>query len=174
MRPFGFNNTFAMVVRAEDAESEGWRTISDFARVSADRTIGFGFEFAEREDGYQGLVKTYDMRFNSAPKMVDLALVYRALRDGEIDLGVGNSTDGVIQALNLTILEDDRNYFPPYDAVPVTRQRTLEKFPELGAVLNELGGILTEEEMQKANLQIDGDHVAATEIAKQIRAEKGL
>ena len=174
MRPFGFNNTYAMVVRAEDAEREGWKTISDFARVSADRTIGFGFEFAEREDGYQGLVKTYEMRFNAAPRMVDLALVYRALRDGEIDLGVGNSTDGVIQALNLAILEDDRNYFPPYDAAAVTRQRTLDKFPELEPVLNELAGILTEEEMRKANLRIDGEQVAAAEVAKRIRAEKGL
>lgn len=80
----------------------------------------------------------------------------------------------MIQALNLTILDDDRHYFPPYDAAAVVRRKTLDKFPELGPVLNELAGILTEQEMQKANLQIDGEHVAAAEIARRILAAKGL
>ena len=174
MEPFGFNNTYAMVVRAEDAERDGLRTISDFARVSADRTIGFSFEFAEREDGYQGFVETYGLTFNGEPKTVDLALIYRALRDGEIDLGVGNSTDGMIQSLNLLILEDDRRYFPPYDAAPVVRQEALDRFPELRTAVNQLGGLFTEEEMQQANLAIDGNHVPVAKVAADLLASKGL
>jgi len=106
--------------------------------------------------------------------MLDLALVYRALRDGEIDLGVGNSTDGIIEALNLVILEDDRHYFPPYDAAAVTRQHTLDQFPKLEAALDELGGVLSEEEMRKANLQIDGEHLPVEEVARRLRSAKGL
>jgi len=174
MKPFGFNNTYAMVVRVEDAERDGLRTISDFARVSADRTIGFSFEFAEREDGYQGFVETYGLTFNGAPKTVDLALIYRALRDGEIDLGVGNSTDGMIQSLNLIILEDDRSYFPPYDAAPIVRQAALDQFPELQAVVDELGGLFSEAEMQQANVKIDGNHIPVPKVASDLLAAKGL
>ena len=174
MKPFGFNNTYAMVVRAEDAERDGLRTISDFARVIADRTIGFSFEFAEREDGYQGFVKTYGLTFNGEPKTVDLALIYRALRDGQIDLGVGNSTDGMIQSLNLVILEDDRSYFPPYDAAAVVRQAALDRFPELQAVVDELGGLFSEAEMQQANVDIDGNHIPIAKVAADLLATKGL
>lgn len=174
MEPLGFNNTYAMVVRAEDAERDGLRTISDFARVSADRTIGFSFEFAERQDGYQGFIKTYEMKFNREPKTVDLALIYRALRDGEIDLGVGNSTDGMIQSLNLIILEDDRRYFPPYDVAAVVRQTTLDRFPNLEEAVNELGGLFSEPDMQKANLDIDGNHLPVAQVAAELLAAKGL
>lgn len=174
MKPLGFNNTYAMVVRAEDAERDGLRTISDFAQVSSGRTIGFSFEFAERQDGYQGFIETYEMKFNREPKTVDLALIYRALRDGEIDLGVGNSTDGMIQSLNLIILEDDRRYFPPYDAAAVVRQATLDRFPKLQAVVNELGGLFREPDMQKANLDIDGNHLPVAQVAAGLLAAKGL
>ena len=174
MKPLGFNNTYAMVVRAEDAERDGLRTISDFAQVSFGRTIGFSFEFAERQDGYQGFIETYEMKFNREPKTVDLALIYRALRDGEIDLGVGNSTDGMIQSLNLIILEDDRRYFPPYDAAAVVRQATLDRFPKLQAVVNELGGLFREPDMQKANLDIDGNHLPVAQVAAELLAAKGL
>ena len=174
MKPFGFNNTYAMVVRGEDAERDGLRTISDFARVASEWTIGFGFEFAERQDGYQGFIKAYGLEFEHEPKTVDLALIYRALRDGEIDLGVGNSTDGLISALNLRVLEDDRRYFPPYDAAPLVRTATLEKHPELAAVIDELGGLFTDEEMQKLNYEIDGEHRPVAEVARKVRAAKGL
>lgn len=174
MKPLGFNNTYAMVVRAEDAERDGLRTISDFAQVSADRTIGFSFEFAERQDGYQGFIETYEMKFNREPKTVDLALIYRALRDGEIDLGVGNSTDGLIPSLNLIILEDDRRYFPPYDAAAVVRQATLDRFPKLKSVVNELGGLFSEPDLQKANLDIDGNHLPVARVAAELLTAKGL
>ena len=174
LKPFGFNNTYAMVVRAEDAERDGLRTISDFARLAPQRTIGFSFEFAERQDGYQGFIKTYGLRFAQEPKTVDLGLIYRALRDGAIDLGVGNSTDGLISALNLRVLEDDRRYFPPYDAAPLVRAATLEKHPELADVINELGGLFTDEEMQEVNYQVDGEHQPVAEVARKMRAAKGL
>ena len=174
LKPFGFNNTYAIVVRAEDAERDGLRTISDFARVAPKRIIGFGFEFAEREDGYQGFIKAYGLKFDQEPKTVDLSLIYRALRDGQIDLGVGNSTDGLISALNLRVLEDDRRYFPPYDAAPLIRTATLEKHPELADVIDELGGLFTDEEMQEVNYQVDGEHQPVAEVARKMRAVKGL
>ena len=174
LKPFGFNNTYAMVVRAEDAERDGLRSISDFARLAPQRTIGFSFEFAERQDGYQGFIKTYDLEFEQEPKTVDLGLIYRALRDGEIDLAVGNSTDGLIAALNLQVLEDDRRYFPPYDAAPLVRTATLQKHPELTGVINELGGLFTDEEMQKINYAVDGENEPVAEVARKIRAQKGL
>ena len=172
--PFGFNNTFAMVVRAEDAERDGLHTISDFARQAPQRTLGFSFEFAERQDGYQGFVKTYGLKFQQEPKTVDLGLIYRALRDGEIDLGVGNSTDGLISALNLQVLEDDRRYFQPYDAAPLVRSATLEKHPELAEIISELGDLFTDEEMQRVNHEIDGERQPVAEVARKIRAAKGL
>ena len=174
MKPFGFNNTYAMVVRGEDAERDGLRTISDFARVAPERIIGFSFEFAEREDGYQGFIKAYGLKFKQEPKTVDLGLIYRALRDGAIDLAVGNSTDGLIPALNLRVLEDDRLYFPPYDAAPLVRSAILDKYPQLVEVINEFDGLFTEEEMQKLNYQVDGEHRPVAEVARSMRASKGL
>ncbi len=174
MKPFGFNNTFAIVVRSEDAERDHLKTISDFARFAPERTIGFNFEFAERQDGYPGFAGAYGLRFSREPVTIDLGLVYRALRQGVIDVGVGNSTDGLISALQLTILEDDRHYFPPYDAAAIVRRDTLAQHPGLREALDELGGLFSEEEMQSVNYQIDGEHMAIPEVARRLRAAKGL
>ena len=174
LQPFGFNNTFAVVVRPEDAGPQPLRTISDLAAVSKDRTIGFNFEFLERQDGYPGLVARYGLSFAREPKTMDLGLLYHALRGGQIDVAVGNSTDGLIAAWNLRILEDDLRYFPPYDAAPVVRVETLQRHPELGDVLADLGGLLSEKEMQRLNHEIDGRHRAVAQVVQELRAEKGL
>ena len=174
LQPFGFNNTFAVVVRPEDAGPQPLRTISDLAAVSKDRTIGFNFEFLERQDGYPGLVARYGLSFAREPKTMDLGLLYRALRGGQIDVAVGSSTDGLIAAWNLRILEDDLRYFPPYDAAPVVRVETLQRHPELGDVLADLGGLLSEKEMQRLNHEIDGRHRAVVQVVRELRHNKGL
>ncbi len=174
LKPFGFNNTFAVVVRPDDTEPQSLQTISDLAAVSKDRTIGFNFEFLERQDGYPGLVARYGLSFAGEPKTMDLGLLYRALRGGQIDVAVGSSTDGLIAAWNLRILEDDLRYFPPYDAAPVVRVETLQKHPELEDALADLGGLLSEKEMQRLNHEIDGRHRVLAQVVQELRAEKGL
>ena len=174
MKPFGFNNTFAILVRGEDAEQSGLATISDLATVSESLTIGLGFEFLERQDGFSGLVEAYGLRFADEPKSMDLGLVFRALRDKQIDVGVANSTDGLIAAMNLTMLADDRRYFPPYDAAMVARSDSLSKFPELPGLLDALGGRLDEARMQELNHEIDGNHRPLEDVAREALANWGF
>ena len=174
MPPFGFNNTFAIVVRGEEAGQSALSTITELAAVSSGLRIGFGFEFMERQDGYRGMVSTYGLTFAEQPKTMDMGLVYRALRDGQIDVAVGNSTDGLIAALKLSILKDDKKFFPPYDAAAIVRAETLAKNPALRGVLGELGGLLSEEEMQILNHQVDGEHRPVAKVVEELRARKGL
>ena len=174
MKPFGFNNTFAILVRSSDAAATGMATISDLAAVAENRVIGFGFEFLERQDGYSGLVKAYGLRFAEPSKSMDLGLIFRALRDGQIDVGVANSTDGLITVMNLTMLEDDRRYFPPYDAAVVARSETLTRFPELRRVLDKLGGTLDEASMRRLNHEIDGNRRRPADVARETLSSLGL
>ena len=132
--PLGFNNTFAILVRADDARQLNLKRITDAARVSAQWRAGFGQDFMSRADGYPGFAQTYGFHFQEIREM-DLSLTYRALAEKQVDLIAGNSTDGLISRYGLMQLEDDRHYFPPYDGVPVVRQDTLEKHPELRQVL---------------------------------------
>jgi len=172
--PFGFNNTFAIVVAGAKAQAGGWTRISDLTAAAPNLTIGFNFEFFERQDGYHGLTKAYDLKFRGDPKTMDMSLVYTALREGQIDVGVGNSTDGLIAALKLRVLDDDRRFFPPYDAAPVVRLDTLRRHPGLRKALAELGGILTEQEMRQWNYEIDANQRSAADVARELRRVKGL
>jgi glycine betaine/choline ABC-type transport system substrate-binding protein len=165
--PLGFNNTFAVVMRREDAQRLGVRTISDATPHAPGWRNGFGYEFLERPDGYPGLARTYGLEFSDAPRIMDLGLVYRTLRDGKIDLAVGNSTDGLIDALDLVILEDDQGYFPPYEAVPVVRRDTLERHPGIGEALAELAHSLDEAEMRRLNHAVDGEHRDAKQVVRE-------
>ena len=117
----GFNNTFAIVVRGEDARSLHLKTISDAAPYAPHWRAGFGYEFMERPDGYEGLARTYGLSFAEPPRIMDLGLLYRALLEKQVDLVAGNSTDGLLSARDLVMLEDDKHYFPPYEAVPIVR-----------------------------------------------------
>ena len=155
--PLGFNNTFVLVVTREASEGRGLSKISDLSRVEATFRTGFGYEFVERADGYAGLVSAYGLHFARPPREMDLGLIYRALSQGLVDVVAGNSTDGVIASLGLVPLVDDRRYFPPYDAVPVVRVDTLERFPRLRPILAALGGSIPEEAMRRMNLAVDGD-----------------
>ena len=165
-KPLGFNNTFAISVRRRDAARYGLRRISDLARPAPRWKAGFGYEFLERADGFRGLAATYGLRFASPPIAMDLGLTYRALAQGKVDVIAGNSTDGQIQALDLVVLEDDRHYFPPYEAAPVIRQAALARHPGVGAALEELAGRISDSEMRRLNARADVAHEDIATIAR--------
>ena len=170
----GFNNTFAIVVRGEDARRLNLKTISDAAPHAHDWRAGFGFEFMERPDGYPGLSRVYGLTFAEPPRILDLGLLYRALLEKQVDLVAGNSTDGLLAARDLVQLEDDKHYFPPYDAVPVARPETLARYPEARAALLDLAGKINDEEMRKMNYAVDGEHRDAADVARDFLHAKGL
>lgn len=170
--PFGFNNTFAILVRRTDAERYGLRSIADLARVAPRWKAGFGYEFLERADGFAGLARVYGLSFSQPPTAMDLGLTYRALADRRVDVIAGNSTDGQIAALDLVALSDDRGYFPPYQAAPVVREATLEKYPAVAAALAELGGKISDAEMRRLNALADVEHKDIAEIARTWLAER--
>jgi osmoprotectant transport system substrate-binding protein len=172
--PLGFENTFAMVIRGDDAKNLHIRTLSDLASVAPKWRVGVGYEFLERPDGFPGLSARYHLHFAQSPKVMDLGLIYRALVDHQVDLMTGNSTDGLIDALGLVALEDDRHYFPPYDAVPIVRQSTLEQFPQLRAALADLGGKLSASDIRRLNYAVDAQHQDAAAAVRVFRSGKGL
>jgi osmoprotectant transport system substrate-binding protein len=171
--PLGFENTFAMVVRGEDAQRFHLQNVSDIVPLASHMRAGFGYEFLERPDGYQGWAQRYGLRFAAHPSVMDLGLIYRALVDKKVDVVAGNSTDGLLDALHLVALADDRHYFPPYDAVPVVRRDTLARFPQLRTALDELGGKISATEMRHLNAEVDAEHDPAA-MVRAFRAFKGL
>ncbi|MGH9175226.1 MAG: ABC transporter permease/substrate-binding protein [Vicinamibacterales bacterium] len=163
----GFNNTFAILVRGDAAREHNLSRISDLSRVAAGWRAGFGYEFLERPDGFAGLTRTYGLRFREAPRVMDLNLIYRALAAGEIDVTAGDATSGLIQALGLTTLADDREYFPPYDAVPVVHAATLLRRPEVEAAIRRLSGRISAVEMQRMNHAVDGLRRDPRDVARE-------
>jgi len=171
---FGFNDTFAMEIRGDDARRLHIRTLSEAAAYAPHWRAGFGYEFMERPDGYRGLAAAYGLRFAAAPRIMDLGLLARALQDHQIDIAAGNTTDGLIPALGLLVLQDDRHYFPPYEAVPVIRLETLRGHPEVGEALAALKGKISDAEMQRLNYAVDGEHRDARQVARDFLHSKGL
>lgn len=163
--PLGFENTFALLIRGADARRLGMHTISEAVPYARAWRPGFGYEFVERADGYRGLVDTYGLRFAARPMEMDLGLMYRALADGRVDLIAGNSTDGQIDALDLFWLDDDRRYFPPYEAVPVIRAETVRRYPAARAALRELGGAIDAATMRRMNYEVDVEKRGVPEVA---------
>jgi osmoprotectant transport system substrate-binding protein len=172
--PLGFNNTFAMEIRGEDARRLKLKSLSQAAAFAPQWRAGFGYEFMERPDGYRGLAATYGLRFAAPPRIMDLGLLAPALKDHQIDMAAGNATDGLILAFDLSVLEDDRHYFPPYEAVAVIRQPTLQQHPELSPAIFALGGKISDQEMQKLNYALDGEHRDAKDVAHEFLESKGL
>jgi osmoprotectant transport system substrate-binding protein len=172
--PLGFENTFAMVIRGDDAQKLHFRTISDIIPIAPKWRAGVGYEFLERPDGFPGWSARYNLHFAESPKVMDLGLIYRALIDHQVDIVAGNSTDGLIDSLHLVALEDDRRYFPPYDAVPIVRQSTLAKFPQLRAALTDLAGKLTAADMRRLNYAVDADQRDVAAVVRDFRASKGI
>jgi osmoprotectant transport system substrate-binding protein len=170
----GFNNTFAMVIRGEDARRLHISTLSEAAPYARNWRAGFGYEFMERPDGFPGLARVYELRFAAPPRILDLGLLYRALLDKQVDLVAGNSTDGLIAARDLVILADDKHYFPPYEAVPIVREDTLARHPELRAAIEQLSGKISDTQMQKMNYEAAGEGRDTTEVARQFLQTQGL
>lgn len=173
-QPLGFNNSFALVIRGDDARRLKLQTISDLARYAPQWRMGVGYEFLERPDGFAGLSKAYNLHFGESPRVMDLGLLYRALGEKQVDVVVGSATDGLIQARGLVVLEDDKHYFPPYDAVPVVRGQTLARYPALRQALAELGGKITEDDMRRLNYAVDGEHRDIKHLVAEFLKKKGL
>ena len=172
--PLGFNDTFAIEIRGGDARRLQLQTISEAAQYTPQWRPGFGYEFTERPDGYKGLVATYGLRFAAQPRIMDLGLLARALQDKQVDLIAGNTTDGLIPALDLFVLRDDKNYFPPYEAVAVVRGESIARHPEVKQALDELAGKISDEEMRELNYAVDGQHRDVKDVVREFLRRKGL
>jgi osmoprotectant transport system substrate-binding protein len=175
----GFEDTFAMVVRGADARRLGLKTIDDVVRVDQQAPppiarLGVGYEFAERPDGLRGLSAAYGLHFVGDPRTMELGLLYRSLAARQVDIVAGNSTDGAIQALDFVALEDDRHYFPPYEAVPLVREDSLQKWPEIGMAMQKLAGRVTAQEMRAMNLAVDGQHKDVGDVVREFLRSKGI
>lgn len=170
----GFQDTFAMVIRGDDANRLHLRTISDIARVAPQWRLGVGYEFAERPDGLPGLASVYNLHFAGEPRTMELGLLYRALGAHQVDIVAGNSTDGAIQALGYRALVDDKHYFPPYEAVPLIREDALARQPSIARAVQDLAGKVTEDEMRSMNLAVDGRHEDPSDVVRSFRRQKGL
>ena len=187
----GFEDTFAMVVRGEDARRLHLRTISDVARLQAPAPtsqnrdvghpdsspisrLGVGYEFAERPDGLRGLSAAYGLHFTGEPRTMELGLLYRSLAARQVDIVAGNSTDGAIRALDFVALEDDRHYFPPYEAVPLIREDSLKRWPQIAVAMQRLAGKVSADEMRAMNLAVDSQHRDVADVVREFRARKGL
>jgi len=167
LQPLGFNNSFAILIRGEAAKRFGVRAISDIAPYTPHWLAAFGYEFIERADGFKGLSEAYDLKFAEPPRVMELGLTYRALAEQRVDLIAGDSTNGLIAALDLFVLEDDKQYFPPYDGVPVFRTETLQRYPQLREVLNRLAGTIDEDQMRRMNYQVDGEGKLVREVVEE-------
>ncbi len=168
--PLGFDNTFAMVIRGDDAKRLGIHTLSEAAKFAPQWRPGFGYEFVERPDGYRGLVETYGLKFREAPRLMELGLLYRALEEKQVDIVAGAATDGIIAARGFVVLEDDRHYFPPYEAVPVVHRGAFERFPRLRDLLRNLAGRISADEMRRLNYAVDGEHGDVKQVVREFLA----
>jgi osmoprotectant transport system substrate-binding protein len=155
--PLGFDNKFVILIRGETARRLKLTTLSEAAAFTPQWKAGFGSEFIEREDGFRGLSSTYNFKFAEPPRVMDLGLSYRALAEGKIDLIAGDATGGLIDSLDLFILKDDKGYFPPYEAVPFVRSQSLERHAGLRQALAALGGKITDADMRRLNLAVEGE-----------------
>ena len=174
MDPLGFNNTFAMVIRGEDARNRKIATLSDAARYNPGWILGVGYEFQQRSDGLGGLLKTYNLPIQGSPKTMDLGLLYKALDQRQVSMVAGNATDGQLSVLDVLVLQDDKRYFPPYDCALAVRRESLDANPPLRQALTELTGLFTDRIMRKLNNQVDGAHRPVREVAEEFLRENGL
>jgi osmoprotectant transport system substrate-binding protein len=172
--PLGFDDTFAMVIRGDDARRLHLTTLSQAAGFTPLWRAGFGYEFMERPDGYKGLVASYGLRFAEAPRIMDLGLITRALKERQVDIIAGNNTDGLIPALDFFVLQDDHRYFPPYEAVAVMRKGMISQHPEVDAALGALAGAISDDDMRRMNYAVDGQHRDAAVVVREFLQQRKL
>jgi osmoprotectant transport system substrate-binding protein len=161
-----------MVVRGDDARRLGIHTLSQAARYSPNWRVGVGYEFLERRDGFDGLRKAYGLQFAAAPRVMDLGLLYRSLLSDQVDIIAASATDGLLAARDVTTLEDDRRYFPPYEAVTITREETLAQYPSLGPALDALTGRVSEADVRAMNYAVDGEKRDPATVVREFLTRK--
>jgi len=174
LKTFGFNNTYTLAVTNDIYKKYKVETFSDLAKISKNLVFGAEHEFFDRQDGYDGLVSTYNFKFKGEPKKMNVALKYQAIGSGDMDVTDAFSTDGPIKQYNLKILKDDKGFFPPYYAAPIIRKDTLEEYPELEDVLNTLAGQINDETMTELNYKIDVENQDIAAVAKDFLKSKGF
>ena len=172
--PLGFDDTFAIVIRGDDARTLHLQTLSQAAAYTPRWRAGFGYEFMERPDGFKGLSASYGLSFAEPPRVMDLGLLTRALVQRQVDLIAGNNTDGLIPALDLFVLQDDHHYFPPYEAVAVMREEMLKAHPEVKAALDLLAGQISDDDMRKMNYAVDRQHRDPRAVVHEFLIERKL
>lgn len=172
--PLGFNDSFAIVLRGSDARSHHLQTISQAAPYAASWRPGFGYEFMERPDGYDGFVKTYGLKFAAAPRIMDLNLLYRALDFHQVDLIAGDTTDGQLLTSDFAVLGDDQHYFPPYQAVVIARGVLVTRHPDALKAIAKLSGKISDRDMQQMNYEVVGQGRDIAFVAREFLESKGL
>lgn len=170
LKPIGFNNTYALAVPQELASKNNLESISDLGNFAKDLVFGAEHEFFNREDGYDGLIKVYDLTFKNIAKM-DVSLKYQAIGQGKMDVTDAFTTDGQLKALNLKVLKDDKNFFPPYYAAPIVRDEVLENNPQLEELLNKLAGTIDDQKMQELNYKVDNEKQTIKKVAEDFLKE---
>ncbi|HVM91623.1 MAG TPA: glycine betaine ABC transporter substrate-binding protein [Terriglobales bacterium] len=172
--PLGFNDTFAIEIRGDDARRLHLTALSQAAAYAPHWRAGFGYEFMERADGYKGLAASYGLHFAEPPRVMDLGLLSRALVQKQVDLIAGNNTDGLISALDLFVLEDDHHYFPPYEAVAVMRLEMLTAHPEVKRAMDLLAGKISDDDMRRMNYAVDGQHRDPVTVVREFLATHNM
>lgn len=172
--PLGFENSFAMTVRGDDARGRHLQTLSDAAADPMGFTLGAGYEFLTRPDAYGALNRAYSIKWTGPPKSMDLGLLYQALEQKQVSMAAANTTDGLLNKLDVTVLKDDKHVFPPYQACIVVRQEALAAYPNLRGILSELSGKISDTEMRKMNYAVDAQHRPARDVAKEFLDRAGL
>ncbi|CBH20159.1 Substrate-binding region of ABC-type glycine betaine transport system precursor [Acetoanaerobium sticklandii] len=170
---YGFNNTYALAVKESTAQTYNLETYDDLALASKDLVFGAEHDFFERDDGYEALKDVYGFEFKDTKEM-DIGLKYEAIGSDEVDVINAFSTDGLIKQYNLKVLEDNKNFFPAYQAATLIRKETLDKYPELEAVLGKLTGQISDDEMIQMNYQVEKENMDPRDVAEQFLKAKGL
>lgn len=173
LQPIGFNDTYAIAVSQATAQKYNLKTISDLAAVASKLVFGAEPEYFSRPDGYPGLIKTYGLHFSST-KEINVGLKYEAAGSNQVQVIDVFSTDGDLTKYNMVVLQDDKNFFPPYYAAPIVREDTLKAYPQVSSILNKLAGKLDNTAMQKLNYDVDVQHQSDTAVAKQFLQSIGL
>ncbi|WP_283675580.1 glycine betaine ABC transporter substrate-binding protein [Butyricicoccus sp. Marseille-Q5471] len=174
LSPLGFNNTYTLAVTDKVYQQYGVKTFSDLAKISNNLVFGAEHEFFDRQDGYDGLVEKYSMKFKGEPKKMNVSLKYQAIGNGDMDVTDAFATDGAIKQYNLKVLTDDMGFFPPYYAAPIIKNATLEKHPELEDILNALANVIDDAAMTDLNYKVDVEGKDVAKVAKEFLNEKVL